>query len=53
MSVSGVIFAFTDNYFLLIFAAFIGTINVTGSETEAFLTIEQAILPQTIEDKKR
>ena len=53
MSVSGVIFAFTDNYFLLIFAAFIGTINVTGSETGAFLTIEQAILPQTIKDKKK
>lgn len=53
MSVSGVIFAFTENYFLLIFAAFIGTINVTGSETGAFLTIEQAILPQTIKDKKK
>jgi MFS family permease len=53
MSVSGVIFAFTDNYYLLILAAFIGTINVTGSETGAFLTIEQAILPQTIKDKKK
>jgi MFS family permease len=53
MSVSGVIFAFTDNYYLLIFAAFIGTINVTGSETGAFLTIEQAILPQTIKDKTK
>ena len=53
MSVSGVIFAFTDNYYLLIFAAFMGTINVTGSETGAFLTIEQAILPQTIKDKKK
>jgi MFS family permease len=53
MSVSGVIFAFTDNYYLLIFAAFVGTINVTGSETGAFLTIEQAILPQTIKDKKK
>ena len=53
MSVSGVIFTFTDNYYLLILAAFIGTINVTGSETGAFLTIEQAILPQTIKDKKK
>ena len=53
MSVSGVIFAFTDNYYLLILAAFMGTINVTGSETGAFLTIEQAILPQTIKDKKK
>ena len=53
MSVSGVIFAFTNNYYLLILAAFMGTINVTGSETGAFLTIEQAILPQTIKDKKK
>ena len=53
MSVSGLIFTITDNYFLLILAAFIGTMNVTGSETGAFLTIEQATLPQTIRDKKK
>jgi MFS family permease len=53
MCISGLIFTFTDNYFLLVLAAFIGTINVTGSETGAFLTIEQAILPQTIRDKKK
>ena len=53
MCISGLIFTVTDNYFLLVLAAFIGTINVTGSETGAFLTIEQAILPQTIRDKKK
>jgi MFS family permease len=53
MSVSGVMFTFTDNYLLLILAAFIGTVNVTGSETGAFLTIEQAILPQTIKDTNK
>lgn len=53
MSISGLIFTFSDNYFLLIIAALIGTINVTGSETGTFLTIEQAILPQTIRDKKK
>ena len=53
MCISGLIFTFTDNYYLLVLAAFIGTINVTGSETGAFLTIEQAILPQTIRDKKK
>jgi MFS family permease len=52
MSVSGLIFAITDNYFLLILAALIGTMNVTGSETGAFLTIEQATLPQTIRNKQ-
>jgi MFS family permease len=48
MSVSGAIFFVTDNYVALIVSAFIGTINVTGSETGAFLSIEQAMLPQTI-----
>jgi MFS family permease len=50
MSVSGLIFLFTENYVAMIIAALIGTINVTGSETGAFLTIEQAILPQTVKD---
>ena len=53
MCMSGLIFTVTDNYFLLVLAAFIGTINVTGAETGAFLSIEQAILPQTIRDKKK
>ena len=50
MSISGVIFFATNNYMALITAAFIGTVNVTGTETGAFLSIEQAILPQTIID---
>ncbi len=53
MSLSGLIFTISDNYLLLILAAFIGTINVTGSETGAFLSLEQAILPQTIKDTKK
>ena len=48
MAFAGSIFLFTDNYIGLIIAALIGTINVTGSETGAFLSIEQAILPQTV-----
>jgi MFS family permease len=50
---SGIIFFVTDNYVALIVAAFVGTINVTGSETSAFLSIEQAILPRTIKDIKK
>lgn len=50
---SGIIFFVTDNYISLIVAAFVGTINVTGSETSAFLSIEQAILPRTIKDIKK
>jgi MFS family permease len=48
MSISGTIFFASNNYVALITAAFIGTINVTGTETGVFLSIEQAILPQTI-----
>lgn len=50
---SGIIFFVTDDYIALIVAAFVGTINVTGSETSAFLSIEQAILPRTIKDIKK
>ena len=50
MSLSGVIFFVTTNYIALIASALIGTINVTGTETGAFLSIEQAALPQTIND---
>lgn len=53
MAVSGSVFLLTENYFALIIAAFIGTINVTGSETGAFLSLEQAILPQTVSDVKK
>jgi MFS family permease len=53
MSVSGAVFLATENYAALIVAALIGTINVTGSETGAFLSMEQAILPQTLKDPKK
>ena len=53
MAISGLVFFVTSNYMALIISAFIGTINVTGTETGAFLTIEQAILPQTINDPKK
>lgn len=52
MTISGAVFMFTENYIVMLLAALIGTINVTGSETGAFLSIEQAILPQTIKDAK-
>ena len=53
MVVSAVIFFLTGNYVALIIAALIGTVNVTGSEVGAFLSLEQAILPQTVNDEKR
>jgi MFS family permease len=53
MSISGSIFFVTENPLTLIIAALIGTLNITGSETSAFLSIEQAILPQTIKDNRK
>jgi MFS family permease len=53
MSVSGLVFAVSESYIVLVIAAFIGTINITGAETGAFLTIEQAILPQTVNDIRK
>ena len=53
MIVSSVIFFVTSNYIALVIAALVGTINVTGSEVGAFLSLEQAILPQTIRDIKK
>jgi MFS family permease len=53
MSASGFIFAISENYIALITASFIGTINITGAEAGAFLTIEQAILPQTLKNPRK
>ncbi|MGI0062768.1 MAG: MFS transporter, partial [Nitrosotalea sp.] len=53
MIISSIIFFVTDNYVALVIAALIGTINVTGSEVGAFLSLEQALLPQTVRDIKK
>jgi MFS family permease len=53
MSISGAVFVFTENYVAMVLAALIGTVNITGSETGAFLSIEQAILPQTVRDSQK
>ena len=53
MSISGAIFALTTDYYLLLLAALIGFINPTGVNFGAFVSVEQAIIPQTSSDKKR
>jgi MFS family permease len=53
MIFAGVVFALTGHLLLLTIAAIIGTISPTGNEVGAFLSIEQAILPQTAPDKHR
>jgi MFS family permease len=53
MSASGLIFQATNDYVILIVAALMGTISITGSETGPFLSIEQALIPQTINDARK
>ncbi len=53
MSIAGAIFVFTNEYVSLLLAALLGTINVTGTEVGPFLSVEQAIIPQTSESRKR
>ena len=53
MAVGGIVFALTDSFLVLIFAAFTGTISATSSEVGVFQTVEQAILPQTAPNEKR
>jgi MFS family permease len=53
MVLAGVIFTLTRNTALLVVAAVIGTISPSGNEVGPFLSIEQAVLPQTIPDRQR
>jgi len=53
MIVGGVLFAVTDSLWLLVLATFSGTISATASDVGPFLTVEQAILPQTAPDDRR
>lgn len=53
LSLSGALLATSENYIVIVIAALMGTVNATGSETGAFLSIEQAILPNTITDDRK
>jgi MFS family permease len=53
MAIAGWVFAVTNNPILLAVAAIFGTISPSGKEVGPFLSIEQAILPQTTEDQHR
>jgi len=53
MIAGGLIFAFGSTFPLLVLGAFTGTISATSSEVGAFLTVEQAILPQTASPERR
>jgi MFS family permease len=53
MVAGGLIFAFADQLWLLILGAATGTISASSAEVGPFLTVEQAILPQTAADDRR
>src|SRR5262245_42429236 len=53
MALGGVGFALTDDPLLLMVAAVVGTISPSGKEVGPFLSVEQAILPQTVSDRHR
>jgi MFS family permease len=53
MVFAGAVFALTNNIAVLVFAAVVGTISPSDKEVGPFLSIEQAILPQTAPDTQR
>ena len=53
MASAGWVFAVSDNPLFLTAAAVFGTISPSGKEVGPFLSIEQAILPQTTHDRHR
>lgn len=53
MLAAGVLFAFTNNYWLLLLAATVGVISPSGGEVGPFLAIEQASLSQSVESPHR
>ena len=53
MALSGAAFALTDRPSLLLLAAILGTISPSGKEVGPFLSLEQAVLPQTTSDAQR
>ena len=53
MAAGGLLFASGAALPVLIIGAFTGTISATSSEVGAFLTVEQAILPQTAPAERR
>jgi MFS family permease len=53
MIFAGILFAFTRDFYLLLFAATIGVISPSGNEVGPFLAIEQSALAQTLSAEKR
>lgn len=52
MSFSGVVFALTGNYYLLLIAAIVGVISPSGSEIGPFRAVEESTLAHLVEATK-
>jgi len=50
---SGILLVASTNLILIFLAVFIGSIGVNATETGPFASLEQAIMPQTTDDKNR
>ena len=53
MALAKFVFAVNSDRVLLLAAVIVGTISSSGKEVGPFLSIEQAILPQTTNDRQR
>jgi MFS family permease len=53
MTFAGIMFALTDNFWILAIAAIIGVISPSGGEIGPFLSIEQAALSQLLPNAER
>jgi len=53
MAAAGWVFAISNDPLVLTLAAIVGTISPSGKEVGPFLSIEQAILPETTQDQHR
>ena len=53
MALAGVVFALTDNFWLLLVAGTVGVISPSGNEVGPFLAVEHAALAQSVPGERR
>src|SRR5947209_1716829 len=53
MALAGLVFAVTDDFWLLLVAATVGVISPSGNEVGPFLSVEQAALAQAVPNDRR
>ncbi len=53
MALGGVVLIFSQGHFIVCLASFVGMLNGMGRDRGMGLTIEQAMIPQTTDDKNR